>query len=408
MLHRAAAAAALAVTIGAGSAVTYAQDSRTALLEKLRAEKAAALQPYQPGRLEKALLFVEREDPLRKIAPHNGFYVEYGYTGKPVGSGIGASVGYRHDLFDRHARVVLEGGATMRRYRMVRADFSLPSLAGGRFELGVEGIDRHNPQEDFYGLGAASLDSNRVSFLFDHRTIEGRGVVKPVRGVRAGVRFGRANTAVGGGTDARFSSIEVLFDDASAPGLARQPDFSYEDLFATIDRRDQPGNPRAGGLVGVSWRRYSDLDFDRYSFRVFDADLQHFLPIFDKKRVFALRGRLISTTAGAGQLVPFYFQPTLGGSDSLRSVRDYRFRDNNALALNAEYRWEAFSGLDMALFADFGKVAARVEDLDLRGLEHAYGLGFRFNTFRSVFLRLDVALAGVDTPRLFIKYSKAF
>lgn len=407
MLRRTARAAAFAIAL-ASPAGTFAQDSRAASLEKLRAEKAAAVQPYQPGKIEKALLFVEREDPLRKIAPHDGFYVEYGYSGKPVGSGIGASVGYRHDLFDRRARMVVEGGATTRRYRMVRADFSLPSLAAGRFELGVEGIDRHHPQEDFYGLGAASLDSNRVSFLFDLRTIEGRAVVKPGRGVRAGVRFGRANTAVGGGRDVRFPSIEELFDDASAAGLARQPDFSYEDLFATIDRRDQPGNPRAGGFAGAMWRRYSDLNFDRYSFRVLDADLQHFFPIFDKKRVFALRGHMIATTAGAGQLVPFYFQPTLGGSDSLRSVRDYRFRDNAVLALNAEYRWEAFSGLDMALFTDFGKVASRAADLNLRGLEHAYGIGFRFNTHRSVFLRLDVALAGVDTPRLFIKFSKAF
>jgi hypothetical protein len=124
--------------------------------------------------------------------------------------------------------------------------------------------------------------------------------------------------------------------------------------------------------------------------------------------VFALRGRMIATTAGAGQLVPFYFQPTLGGSDSLRSARDYRFRDKNVLALNAEYRWEAFSGLDMALFTDFGKVASRTEDLNLRSLERAYGIGFRFNTFQSVFLRVDVAVAGLDTPRLFIKFSKAF
>lgn len=407
MLRRTARAAAFAIAL-ALPAVTFAQDSRTASLEKLRAEKAAALQPYRPGKIEKALLFIEREDPLRKIAPRNGFYVEYGYSGRPVGAGIGASAGYRHDLFGRRARVDVEAGATLRRYRLVRADFSLPSLAGGRFELGVEGVDRHDPQEDFYGLGAASLKSDRVSFLFDRRDVQGRAVVKPVDGLRAGMRLGRVAPTVGAGQDSLFPSIEERFSDTTAPGLAQQPDFAYVDLFATVDRRDQPGNPRSGGFYGFMWRRYSDLDFDRYSFRVIDADLQHFFPIFDKKRVFALRGRMIATTAGAGQLVPFYFQPTLGGSDSLRSVRDYRFRDNAVLALNAEYRWEAFSGLDMALFTDFGKVASRAEDLNLRGLERAYGIGFRFNTHRSVFLRLDVALAGLDTPRLFIKFSKAF
>jgi outer membrane protein assembly factor BamA len=179
-------------------------------------------------------------------------------------------------------------------------------------------------------------------------------------------------------------------------------------LFALLDRRDQPGNPRAGGYYGVTWRRYSDHDFDRYGFRAFLADLQHFFPIFDKKRVIALRGRIVTTGAETGQIVPFYFRPTLGGSDSLRSARDFRFRDSNMMAVNAEYRWEAFSGLDMALFADLGKVAPRAADLDFSDLEQAFGVGFRFNTYRTVFLRLDVALAGADKPRMFIKFSKAF
>jgi hypothetical protein len=407
MLRRTARAAAFAVAL-ASPAVTDAQDSRTASIEKLRAEKAAALQPYQPGTIERALLFIEREDPLRKIAPRNGFFVQYGYTGKPVGSGIGASVGYRHDLFDGRARAVVETGATWRHYRIVRADLSVPSLARGRVEVGLQGTDSHDPEEDFYGLGADSLEANRVSFLFDRRDVQGRAVVKPGGGLQAGVRVGRVVTSVGAGRDSRFPSIEERFSDVDAPGLAQQPDFSYRDLFALLDRRDQPGNPRAGGYYRITWRGYSDLDYDLYSFRLVDLDLQHFFPIFDKKRVFALRGRIITTGADAGQMVPFYFRPTLGGSDSLRSVRDFRFRDTNTLAMNVEYRWEAFSGLDMALFTDVGKVASRPADLDFSDLEHAYGIGFRFNTFRSVFLRLDIAVAGAEAPRLFIKFSKVF
>ena len=35
----------------------------------------------------------------------NGFFVRYGYHEKLVGSGIGLGGGYRHDLFDRRARI---------------------------------------------------------------------------------------------------------------------------------------------------------------------------------------------------------------------------------------------------------------------------------------------------------------
>jgi hypothetical protein len=385
-----------------------AQETRTASLEQLRAEKAAALQPYRPGRLERAVLFIEREDPMRRISPHNGFFVKYGYTNKPVGSGVGAGAGYRHDLFNRHARIVVEAGGTMRRYHMVRADFSLPSLAGGRLELGTQGINHHDPQEDFYGLGAGSRESDRVSFLLDRRDLEARAVLKPGRGLQLGIRAGRLSTHVGPGGDARFPSLEQRFVDRDAPGLDRQPDFSYIDVFGGFDNRDQPGNPRAGGYYGVTWRQYADRDFNQYDFHVFEADLNHFVPVFDKKRVFAFRARVTTTGAATGQTVPFYFRPTLGGSDSLRSVRDFRFRDSNMLAMNVEYRWEAFSGLDMALFTDIGKVAASRSALDLRDLERAYGVGLRFNTYRAVFLRLDLAVAGAEAPRLFIKFSKAF
>jgi outer membrane protein assembly factor BamA len=104
--------------------------------------------------------------------------------------------------------------------------------------------------------------------------------------------------------------------------------------------------------------------------------------------------------------VPFYMQPTVGGSRTLRGVSDYRFRDRNAMWLNVEYRWEAFSALDMALFTDWGSVAPTFSDLGFS--EHAYGIGFRFNTPRAVFLRVDIATGGGEGLRTFFKFSKAF
>ncbi len=402
------AAAVVALTCLVHPRLAFTQDSRIASLEQQRQKKAAALKRYVPGRIEKALLYVERENPLRKIAPYNGFFVRYGYQSKPVGSGIGASAGFRHDLFDRRARVLVEGGGTWRGYWMTRGDFSLPYLADDRIELGVELSKWHNPEEDFFGLGVTSLESDRVNYLFDRREAQGRAIARPFDGFSAGGRLGYMNVDVGPGTDTRFPSIEQRFDNSEAPGLIAQPNYLYGELFAAMDHRDQPGNPRAGGYYALVWRRYADQDFDRYSFRFLDADLQHFVPFFDKKRVFALRAHLMDASPGDGQVTPFYFRPTVGGADSLRSVRDYRFRDNSAFIVNLEYRWEAFSGLDMALFADGATVAARAADLALGDLEHALGIGFRFNTFRSVFLRVDAGLFGTEAPKLYIRFNKVF
>lgn len=402
-------AAALLSVLFVAPAGLMAQTSRAEVLERQRAEKAATLQPYRAGRVERALLFVEQTDPLAKIAPYNGFFVDYGYTEKPIGSGIALSAGYRHDLFDRRARMVLEGGVSVRNYRLGRVDFSLPYLLDERLEVGAEASYRWHPQEDFFGLGSESLKADRTSFRYEASDYQGRVVLKPRRPLRLGVSAGLLNPSIGRGTDKRYPSLEERFSAAQAPGLLFQPNYSYGEVFAALDTRDQDGNPRSGSFMGVAWRRYTSRGVVfQEAFRRLEADAQQFFPIFDKKRVIALRGHLTSTAAYDGGEVPFYFQPTLGGSDSLRSYSDFRFRDRHSIFLNAEYRWEAFSGLDMALFSDWGKVAPLRRDINLRRLKHAYGLGFRFNTYKAVFLRFDIAAGGGEGLRYFLKFSNVF
>lgn len=383
-------------------------DTRAELLARQRREKAAHLQPYKPGRIEKALLFFEESKPLQKIAPYNGFFIQYGYTGKPVGSGVAFGGGWRHDLLGGDARVVLEAGQSFRGYRMARADFALPRLMRERLEVGFETSYSLNTQEDFYGLGLDSQRGDRVNFRYRAPEVQGRAAFTPVWWLNTGVRLGWIGVKVDGGSDSRFPSIEELFTEAAAPGMGSRTDFSYTDVFTTVDSRDQPGNARQGTYLGVLWRRHTDRDFDRHNFSQVDVEAQQFFPIFDKKRVIALRVHLLTTTASDGHEVPFYFRPTLGGSTSLRNVSDFRYRDRNVLGTTVEYRWEAFSGLDMALFSDFGSVASRVSDLDLGDLPAAYGIGLRFNTYKAVFLRLDIATGGNEGLRTFLKFSKVF
>lgn len=405
---RAAATAALSFVILVSPAVLSAQDTRAAELERERAQKAAALQPYQPGRLENLLLYFEQENPLVRLSPHNGFFIDYGYTRKPVGSGIALGTGYRHDLFGRKARIELEAGLSLKKYRLLRADLSMPYLADGRLELGIEAVDRNNPQEDFFGLGPSSLRADRVNFRFKGRDYIARAVVRPVDWLQFGTRIGRIHTAIGPGSDTAYPSLETRFTDASAPGLLLQPDFRYGDVFAAVDYRDSTGNARSGGYYFLAVRRYDDSGSDGYDFRQIDGVVQQFFPIFDKKRVIAAQVALTAASAGTGSVVPFYLKPTLGGARTLRSVDEYRFRDDNVLFMNLEYRWEAFSALDMALFTDWGTVAGRAADLDLSDLEHAYGIGFRFNTAKSVLLRFDIATGGSEGIQYLINFSNVF
>jgi outer membrane protein assembly factor BamA len=97
----------------------------------------------------------------------------------------------------------------------------------------------------------------------------------------------------------------------------------------------------------------------------------------------------------------------LGGSDDLRGYRPFRFYDNNSLVFNAEYRWEVFSGLDMALFADAGKVYPRWQQTNFENLEASFGFGFRFNVRNDVFLRIDTGFSH-EGFQVWFKFNNVF
>ena len=148
----------LFLVIVSSQAAVSGQTTRAEIIEKQRADKAATLAPYKPGKIEKILLNAEDGKLKRLIAPYNGFFVGWGYTYRPTGAGFALGGGFRHDLFDRRARVVFEAGQSFRNYNMVRGDFSLPRLAHGTLEVGVEGVYRHQPQDDYFGPGPDSLE----------------------------------------------------------------------------------------------------------------------------------------------------------------------------------------------------------------------------------------------------------
>ena len=71
-------------------------------------------------------------------------------------------------------------------------------------------------------------------------------------------------------------------------------------------------------------------------------------------------------TSAKTERVPFFLLPTLGGNDTLRGFRAYRFRGPHSILLQGEYRWEIWSAFEAALFYDAGKVAMRRERPELQ------------------------------------------
>ena len=83
-----------------------------------------------------------------------------------------------------------------------------------------------------------------------------------------------------------------------------------------------------------------------------------------------------------------------------------RYADN-LLVMNAEYRYEIFAGLDMAVFADAGKVFMTKSKLNFSDLEGSWGVGMRFNARNAVFLRLDAGFSH-EGFQVWVKFNNVF
>ena len=380
--------------------------TRAELLATMREQKARVLQPYRPKGIERALLYIEEHRLIERLTIADGWYPRIG--GLTTGGGFAGGAGYRRHLFDDQVFVNASAAISTKAYKQLMAHASYPNLWRGRLELGGNVHWNDFPQEDFFGIGNDSAESRRTNYALESTAVGGYVALKPRRWLRFGAEVGHFSPTLGPGSDARFPSTELVFTDAEAPGLFDQPAFVYKNLFVAVDYRDQIGNPRSGGLWRVRYGAWNDHTLEQYDFGRVDLEAAHFFPIFDKKRVFALRVGASFVNNDPGNRVPFYFLPYIGGSDTIRGFKEFRFRDENVIFMNAEYRWEAFAGLDMALFFDMGEARPNWEQIDFQDAKTSYGVGFRFNTFKSVFMRLDIGAGGGEGTQIFFKFGPAF
>ena len=369
-----------------------------------RAEKNDSLRPYTPGGFERGMRFVEEKAIF--IVGREGFYPKMGSL--TTGSGFAFGPGYRdRDLFKNRGTLDVWVATSMQSYWATEARLAFPKLANKRLMVETWAGHRDYPQEDFFGVGPDSARDQQTSYAIRSDFVGAKAGVRPHQILTAGAGVEYLNPRLGQGKDPRVPSIEQLFTSSTAPGLAESVDYVRSIAFLEVDYR-QPKNARKGGWYRIDLSRYDDRGTGRYSFRRLDADLRQFVGFLAGRRVVAARLFVSTSDTEPGAVMPFYMMPTLGGNDTLRGFRQYRFRGPHAILAQGEYRWEIWSGLEGALFYDTGKVANQRADLNFRNLEHDYGFGFRFNTDEAIVFRVDAGFGSRDGKHLYIVFGGIF
>lgn len=279
----------------------------------------------------------------------------------------------------------------------------------------------------FFGEGPATTTAGRSFFgMTEH--IAGGNAVWPVFDKLNASLFAELNGRL---PDIRPSagqgspSIEDVYPPASAPGLAHQPFFLQPGVGVRM--RPSTKNNVLHFNYSAMYQPFIDTDGSGFSFQRLTFDLYQEISIHHTNMYIArdtnnpndcredpsddqskcphatttsLQGTLglrvftsLSMVPGTN-VVPFYFQPTLGGADlngnpSLSSYQDYRFRAPNVFLLQENFdhsigNWP----LGITLRADQGKVALLRGDLGSNSWRHSYaaGLNLRAGGFPMVYL----------------------
>ena len=367
-----ASAAAAAVMLVALTSPASAQETRAEVLAAERQQKAVNLQPYTLNPLERRIDFVARAIAnKRAVYPFIGSVFE--------GGGIAIGPGYRQSFGDS-GLVTAHAAVSLRSYAGIDAELALPEFGNGRLRVAFHGEGTHAPTVAFFGIGTNSTRDSRNTFKYDTASV----------GTTARLQTS-SMFALGGGFDYLRTNARGDAQGNAAFAASLAPSYARSSIFAERDSRTAPGYTSTGGLLRADFSDYRQTNGTESGFQRVDAEAQRFIPLLHESRVIALRAAASTTFTDGGQDVPYFLMPDLGGHQALRGYSSFRFRDRSSLLLTGEYRWSAGPLVDMALFADAGTVAPRLNAVSLRDLHTSYGIGFTVHTPSTTFTRIELA-----------------
>ena len=372
------------------------QSTRAEVVRAAQTEKAKALEPPRKNGVERTIEHLEEWGLI--AGEPRGFYPWLGSV--YPGGGFAGGLGYRKPFGDDGA-VNVFGGYSVGTFSRAQVDVALPTFAGHRARLTLSGRYIDAPDVRYSGVGNSSSRLDQTRFGYTPTAGGARLDITPSRYVALGGGVDYLSVETSSGRTA--PSIEERFTPFDTPGLGIG-DFSYVNstAYAAIDWRKTPGYSGRGGLYRLQFDDFREQDRDEFSFRSLEAEVRQLVPILRANWVISLRGLATVTDLDDTSVVPFFMLPSLGGGSTLRGYPDFRFRDRNRLLMSAELRWTPARFMDMAVFYDTGKVAARREDLDFEDLKDSYGIGFRIVGPEGYLLRVEVARSREHNARLIV------
>jgi len=290
---------------------------------------------------------------------------------------------------------------TTRNHLVGKLEVVSPESLGGRARLEFN-LSGRKANASYFGEGNATLESSEDLFDFDAYDV-GAGIWPRIFKVfRVGglLRVSEYNPKAG-----TYDPSGPFFFPAPPVGVGGGRAILLG-AGAAFDNRDNEFFPTGGYLLEARVSRTTGslgADF-KYTSAAYDA--RGFFRLGSPAYVLGLRALLL--TAGWGG-VPFFWEPSLGGSSLSRGIFQGRFRDRNALILQSELRVQVYGRIGCALYFDAGQVAHRVREIGMTRFKPSGGgaLTYIVPPGRVLVVRLEVA-GSEEGPTFFLNLGHPF
>jgi hypothetical protein len=256
------------------------------------------------------------------------------------------------------------------------------------------------PQLAYFGLGNDSSLANKSLFGLTQTTGGGHiEVPLPVGFFITGDLSGMQNSP----SAMQAVSSPSIFTPLNTPALG--VDTTYVVAGGGIDWI-YPVSPRLQGFSSslTTGYRLFHATSGPYSFRRLDAIWQNRYnpPTKEDLGTVSATVRLVEAYPPGGNSMPFYLQPTIGGTDInnvdvLRSYADYRFRAPNLLTFQVEYEHSIWGPFALLGFYDVGRVGEQRSEIGIGRMRHSFGAGLIVQLGSLPMVKFYYAWAGEGT-----------
>lgn len=255
--------------------------------------------------------------------------------------------------------------------------------------------------DDFYGVGDNSLESNHSVFSYNTTTLGGRLTHHLTPHISTGAELNYIIATTGPTTSGALPSVDTTFPPHTLTGFSEWLDYASLATFAAHDTRDNPYLAETGGIQTGRLSYFVNFHHGNHRFFQLDLDARHFFPLGPPRVVLALHaGATFQFTTG-DNAIPFYRLATLDTMSPLRGFDRNRFMDRNLVVANAEYRFPIWQTMDGVFFFDTGRVFHSMQNFRLNAFKYSAGGGIRFRAFKFVLFRLDAAYGGEGVNMIF-------